>query len=225
MRIILLGPPGAGKGTQARFIIKEFNVPQISTGDMLRAAVKAQSSLGMEVQKVMESGKLVSDAIIIRLVKERIAQSDCAKGFLLDGYPRTTAQADVLRNEDIKIDFVIELKVDNEAIIKRMSGRMVHQVSGRTYHYKYNPPKVDGKDDETGEALIHRKDDEEATVRKRLKVYHDQTSPLVTYYQEWAATGDDMAPRYFCVPGSGSVEEVHDRIRNVLARREVSEHD
>lgn len=217
MRVILLGPPGAGKGTQAQFIIKAFAIPQISTGDMLRAAVKAQSALGLEVKKVMESGALVSDEIIVKLVRERIAQPDCAEGFLLDGFPRTTNQADALRNEKIKIDFVIELKVEDEAIIQRISGRLMHSESGRVYHNLYNPPKVAGKDDQTGEALIQRKDDSEKTVRNRLHVYHEQTSPLVAYYQKWSESEDKMAPRYFQVSGFGEVNEIKDRIQAILA--------
>ena len=224
MRIILLGPPGAGKGTQAQFIVKVFNIPQISTGDMLRAAVKAQSPLGKEVEKVMKGGKLVSDDIIIQLVKERITKPDCANGFLLDGYPRTTTQADVLRDEKIKIDFVIELKVSDEEIIERMSGRLVHSASGRIYHRVYNPPEVPEKDDCTGEPLIQRDDDREETVRKRLRVYHEQTSPLISYYQKWFKSGDTMAPQYFQILGQGSVREVQDHICRVLVGREVNEH-
>jgi len=217
MRVILLGPPGAGKGTQAQFIVNTFKIPQISTGDMLRAAVKAQTPLGVEAKVVMDSGKLVSDDIIIGLVKERIAQPDCANGFLLDGFPRTTMQADALRNAQVKIDFVIELKVDDSAIIERMSGRLVHANSGRVYHRLYQPPKVDGKDDLTGEALIQRDDDHEETVRKRLAVYHEQTSPLVDYYQAWSQSGEDMAPVYCQVSGHNSVDEVREQIHNMLS--------
>jgi len=224
MRVILLGPPGAGKGTQAQFIAKSFDIPQISTGDMLRAAVKAQSPLGVEVKKVMTSGKLVSDEIMVRLVQERIAQSDCANGFLLDGYPRTTAQADALQNAHTRINFVIELRVDDEAIIERMSGRLVHPASGRIYHRVYNPPKVSEKDDITGEVLIQRDDDREETVRKRLRIYHEQTSPLVQYYREWLRSGDKMAPHYCQVSGLGSVDEVKDRIYGVISGREINEH-
>lgn len=225
MRVILLGPPGAGKGTQARFIVKAFAIPQISTGDMLRAAVKAQSPLGQEVKKVMEAGELVPDDIIIRLVKERIGESDCAKGFLLDGYPRTIAQADVLRHEQIKINFVVELDVGDEEIIERMSGRLVHPASGRIYHQVNNPPKVFRKDDMTGEALIQRKDDREETVRKRLHVYHEQTRPLVGYYQDWLQSGDVMAPRYVCIPGSGDVDQVRDLIFNLLTGGDIQERE
>jgi adenylate kinase len=216
MRVILLGPPGAGKGTQAQFIVNTFKIPQISTGDMLRAAVKAQTPLGVEAKVVMDSGKLVSDDIIIELVKERIARPDCANGFLLDGFPRTTTQADALRNAQVKIDFVIELKVENAAIIERMSGRLVHANSGRVYHRLYQPPKVDGKDDLTGEALIQRDDDREETVQKRLAVYHEQTSPLVDYYQTWSQSGHDMAPVYCQVSGHNSVDEVREQIHNIL---------
>lgn len=216
MRVILLGPPGAGKGTQSQFIANAFNIPQISTGDMLRAAVKAQSPLGVEAKKVMESGKLVSDDIIIQLVKERIVQPDCANGFLLDGYPRTTAQADALTKENIKIDFVIELKIDEEEIIERMSGRLVHPASGRIYHRVYNPPKAAEKDDVTGEALIQREDDREETVRKRLRVYQEQTSPLVAYYQQKSESGNGLAPQYFQISGQGSVDEVRNRIHSIL---------
>lgn len=216
MRVILLGPPGAGKGTQAQFIVEAFGIPQISTGDMLRAAVKAESKLGLEVKKVMESGKLVSDDIIVQLVKERIAKPDCVKGFLLDGYPRTTTQADALKNENIKIDCVIELQVDDEVIIERMSGRLVHPASGRVYHRVYNPPKVSGKDDDTGEVLIQRADDAEETVRNRLHVYHEQTSPLVKYYQDWAVSGDEIAPKYFPISGVGGLEEVRGHIFEII---------
>jgi len=224
MRVILLGPPGAGKGTQAQFIAKYFDIPQISTGDMLRSAVKAQSPLGVEVKKVMTSGKLVSDEIMVQLVQERIAQSDCANGFLLDGYPRTTAQADALHNAHTRINFVIELRVDDEAIIERMSGRLVHPASGRIYHRVNNPPKNPEKDDITGEALIQRDDDREETVRKRLRIYHEQTSPLVRYYREWLRSGDKMAPGYLQVSGLGGVDEVKDRIFLAISGGEINEH-
>ncbi len=216
MRIILLGPPGAGKGTQAQFIMKQFHIPQISTGDMLRSAVKANSLLGQEVKKIVDSGKLVSDDIMIALVKERIQQADCVKGFLLDGYPRTTAQADALRDAKIKIDFVIQIVVPDEVIIERMSGRLVHAASGRVYHRTYQPPNVAGQDDVTGEPLTQRIDDEEETVRKRLAVYHQQTSPLVVYYQNCAKANDSMAPSYHCISGVGNVDEVRDRLFGIL---------
>ena len=208
MRLILLGPPGAGKGTQATFICKKFGIPQISTGDMLRAAVKAGTEMGVAAKKVMDSGGLVSDDIIIGLVKERIRQPDCANGFLFDGFPRTIVQADALKAAGVKLDLVLEIDVPDEAIIDRMSGRRVHVASGRTYHLKFNPPKVDGKDDLTGEELIQRADDEEATVRNRLAVYKEQTRPLVDYYAGWAASGDPQAPRYRKIGGTGSVEEI-----------------
>ena len=208
MRLILLGPPGAGKGTQAAFICKKFGIPQISTGDMLRAAVKAGTEMGIAAKKVMDSGALVSDAIIIGLVKERITQPDCARGFLFDGFPRTIVQADAMKAAGVKLDLVLEIDVPDEAIIERMSGRRVHVASGRTYHLKFNPPKVAGKDDVTGEDLIQRADDEEATVRKRLEVYQAQTRPLVDYYAGWAARGDADAPRYRKISGTGSVEDI-----------------
>ena len=212
MRIILLGGPGAGKGTQANYIREKFNIPQISTGDMLRAAVKAGTALGLEAKKIMDAGGLVSDEIILGLVKERVAQADCANGFLLDGFPRTIPQADAIKNQGIKIDHVVEIDVDDEEIIKRMSGRRVHPASGRTYHVVFNPPKVEGKDDVTGDALIQRDDDKEETVRKRLTVYHDQTEPLIAYYSKWAASGEAEAPKYVKVTGTGSVESVRDKI-------------
>jgi adenylate kinase len=212
MRIILLGGPGAGKGTQANYIKEKFNIPQISTGDMLRAAVKAGTALGLEAKKIMDAGGLVSDEIILGLVKERVAQADCANGFLLDGFPRTIPQADAIRDQGIKIDYVVEIDVDDEEIIKRMSGRRVHPASGRTYHVVFNPPKVEGKDDATGEVLIQRDDDKEETVRKRLTVYHDQTEPLIAYYSKWAGSGEAQAPKYVKVMGTGSVESVRDTI-------------
>lgn len=216
MRGILLGPPGAGKGTQAGFIVEKFGIPQISTGDMLRAAVKAGTPLGLEAKKVMDAGKLVSDDIIVGLVKERLAAPDCAKGFLFDGFPRTIAQADALKSHAIQIDYVMEIDVPDEEIISRMSGRRVHLASGRTYHVLFNPPKVEGKDDVTGEGLIQRDDDKEETVRKRLQVYREQTQPLVDYYTKWQATGDAAAPRYVKVSGLGTVEEVRDRLFTAL---------
>jgi adenylate kinase len=209
MRLILLGPPGAGKGTQAGFIKEAFGIPQISTGDMLRAAVKAGTPLGLAAKKVMDSGGLVSDDIIIGLVRERLKEPDCARGYLFDGFPRTIPQAEAMR-ESVPIDVVLEIDVPDEAIVERMSGRRVHVASGRTYHVKYNPPRVAGKDDATGEDLIQRDDDREETVNKRLAVYHQQTEPLVDYYRQWAATGDPRAPRYRKVDGMGSVEAIRD---------------
>jgi len=212
MRLILLGGPGAGKGTQAGFITKKYNIPQISTGDMLRAAVKAGTPMGLEAKKVMDAGGLVTDDIILGLVKDRIAEDDCANGFLFDGFPRTLAQADALKDQGVEIDGVIEIDVDDAEIIKRMSGRRVHVASGRTYHVMFNPPKVEGKDDETGEDLIQRDDDKEETVKKRLDVYHEQTEPLIAYYSEWAASGEAGAPKYHKIAGIGSVEDIRDAI-------------
>ena len=212
MRAILLGGPGAGKGTQANYIKERYGIPQISTGDMLRAAVKEGTPLGQEAKKVMESGGLVSDEIILGLVKERIQQSDCSQGFLFDGFPRTLAQAEALKTEGVPIDYVLEIDVDDEEIIKRMSGRRVHLASGRTYHVIYNPPKVEGKDNETGEDLVQREDDQEETVRERLRVYHEQTEPLINYYSTWAESGDDGSPRYVKIDGIGKVDEIRDQI-------------
>ncbi len=217
MRMILLGAPGAGKGTQAAFICQKFGIPQISTGDMLRAAVKAGSPMGLAAKKVMDSGALVSDDIIIGLVKERITQSDCTNGFLFDGFPRTIPQADALKAASVKLDIVLEIDVPDAAIIERMSGRRVHVASGRTYHVKYNPPKVAGKDDVTGEDLIQREDDKEETVRKRLEVYQNQTRPLVEYYSKWAATGDAGAPKYRKISGTGTVDEITARALGALS--------
>lgn len=217
MRLILLGGPGAGKGTQAGFITKKFNIPQISTGDMLRAAVKAGTELGKEAKKVMDAGGLVSDDLILGLVKERIKQSDCANGFLFDGFPRTLAQANSLKSQGVGIDAVVEIDVDDNEIIKRMSGRRVHLASGRTYHVMFNPPKVAGKDDETGEDLIQRDDDHEDTVKKRLDVYHEQTEPLIGYYTQWANSGEAGSPKYHKIAGIGSVEDIRDAIFNALA--------
>ena len=208
--MILLGPPGAGKGTQAGYIKEAYGIPQISTGDMLRAAVKAGTPLGLAAKKVMDSGALVSDDIIIGLVKERLKHVDCAKGYLFDGFPRTIPQADAMKDAGVPIEYVLEIDVPDAAIIERMSGRRVHPGSGRTYHVKFNPPKVPGKDDVTGEDLIQREDDNEETVRHRLAVYHAQTEPLVAYYAKWAATGDPRAPRYRSVDGLASVEQVRD---------------
>ena len=212
MRLILLGGPGAGKGTQAGFITQRYGIPQISTGDMLRAAVKANTPLGVEAKKVMDRGELVSDDIIIGLVKERIKAPDCAKGFLFDGFPRTIPQADAMRKSAVHLEHVVEIAVDDAVIIERMSGRRVHLPSGRSYHVRYNPPKVEGKDDATGEALIQRDDDKEATVRNRLEVYHRQTEPLLAYYAKWAEEGNGQAPKYHRIDGIGTVDEVRDRV-------------
>ena len=217
MRLILLGAPGAGKGTQATFICQKYSIPQISTGDMLRAAVKAGTPLGIEAGKVMGAGGLVSDNLIINLVKERIAQPDCAKGFLFDGFPRTIPQADAMKAAGVKIDYVLEIDVPFEAIIERMSGRRSHPASGRTYHVKYNPPKLEGKDDVSGEPLIQREDDKEETVRKRLEVYSAQTRPLVEYYSGWAKTAPDAAPKYRAISGMGSVDEITARALAALS--------
>ena len=217
MRLILLGAPGAGKGTQATFICQKYSIPQISTGDMLRAAVKAGTPLGIEAKKIMDSGGLVSDNLIINLVKERIAQPDCDKGFLFDGFPRTLPQADAMKAAGVKLDYVLEMDVPFEAIIERMSGRRSHTASGRTYHVKYNPPKVEGKDDVTGEALIQREDDKEETVRKRLEVYSAQTRPLVAYYSDWAKAEPTLAPAYRAISGMGSVEDITQRALKALA--------
>ncbi len=217
MRLILLGAPGAGKGTQATFICKKFGIPQISTGDMLRAAVKAGTPLGIAAKKVMDSGGLVGDDIIIGLVKERLAQPDCANGFLFDGFPRTIVQADAMKAASVNLDIVLEIDVPDEAIIERMSGRRVHLASGRTYHIKFNPPKVDGIDDVTGEPLIQRDDDKEETVKKRLDVYQKQTRPLVSYYADWAASGDPVAPKYRKISGTGSVDEITTRALQALS--------
>ena len=217
MRLILLGGPGAGKGTQASFIKEKYGIPQISTGDMLRAAVKAGSPMGIAAKKVMDSGALVSDDIIIGLVKERIRESDCAKGFLFDGFPRTIPQADAMKAAGVVIDVVVEIAVEDNAIVERMSGRRTHPGSGRTYHVKFNPPKIAGKDDVTGEDLIQRDDDKEETVKNRLAVYHQQTKPLVAYYGDWAASGVGGAPRYVRIAGEGRVEEIRDRIFAALA--------
>jgi adenylate kinase len=210
MRLILVGPPGAGKGTQAAFICDAYGIPQISTGDMLRAAIKAGTPVGLAAKQVMDRGSLVSDDIIVGLVKDRLREPDCAPGYLFDGFPRTIPQADALKNAAIGIDYVIEIDVPDAAIVERMSGRRVHVASGRTYHVKFNPPKVKGKDDVTGEPLIQREDDREETVKKRLAIYHAQTEPLVTYYARWEASGDPRAPRYRKVNGLGTVEGIRD---------------
>jgi len=216
MRIILLGPPGAGKGTQATFIKERFGIPQISTGDMLRAAVKAGTPLGVAAKRVMDAGQLVSDEIIIGLVKERLKEPDCAAGYLFDGFPRTIPQADAMKAAGVRVDVVLEIDVPDADIIDRMSGRRVHLASGRTYHVKHNPPQVTGRDDVTGEPLIQRDDDKEDVVRKRLEVYHAQTRVLVDYYSRWAATGDAAAPRYRKVEGVGTVEEIKQRVFDAL---------
>ena len=208
MRLILLGPPGAGKGTQATFICQKFGIPQISTGDMLRAAVKAGTPLGLEAKKVMDSGALVGDDIIIGLVQERITQPDCVNGFLFDGFPRTLPQADAMKAAGVNLDVVLEIDVPDASIVERMSGRRVHLASGRSYHVKFNPPKVAGKDDVTGEDLTQRVDDQEETVRKRLQVYQSQTRPLVEYYSNWSKTGAAGAPRYRMISGTGTVDEI-----------------
>ena len=212
MRVILLGGPGAGKGTQAAFITKRYGIPQISTGDMLRAAIKQGTELGRAAKAIMDRGDLVSDDIIIGLVRDRIAQADCAKGFLFDGFPRTIPQAEAMKAQGVAIEHVVEVAVPDATIVERMSGRWSHTPSGRTYHAKFNPPKVAGRDDVTGEALTQRDDDKEETVRKRLEVYHRQTEPLVEYYARWAATGDRSAPKYTRIDGIGTVEQVRDRI-------------
>jgi len=216
MRLILLGPPGAGKGTQAGYIKAAYGIPQISTGDMLRAAVKAGTPLGLAAKKVMDSGALVSDDIIIGLVRERLHEPDCRAGYLFDGFPRTIPQADALRNAPVPIDVVLEIAVPDEAIVERMSGRRVHAASGRSYHVRFHPPKAAGRDDVTGEPLIQRDDDREEIVRKRLDVYHAQTAPLVAYYRDWAATGDARAPRYRKVDGLGSVDAIRDAVLAAL---------
>ncbi len=211
MRLILLGPPGAGKGTQAKHLTEHFGIPQVSTGDMLRAAVQAGTQLGLAAQKVMGAGQLVSDDIIVGLVTDRLREPDCARGYLFDGFPRTIPQAEAMKAAGVPIDFVLEIDVDDASIIERMSGRWVHPGSGRSYHVRFNPPKVAGKDDATGEDLIQRDDDREETVRKRLSVYRTQTRPLVEYYSAWAASGDPRAPKYRRIPGVGSVVEIRNR--------------
>ncbi len=216
MRLILLGGPGAGKGTQATFITQKFGIPQVSTGDMLRGAVKAGTPLGVAAKKLMDKGELVSDDIVIGLVKERVQHDDCQNGFLLDGFPRTIPQAEAVADALVDIEHVVEIVVPDELIVERMSGRRTHVASGRTYHIKFNPPKVDMKDDVTGEPLVQRDDDKEATVKKRLKVYHEQTEPLVSYYSEWASSGDEHAPSVHRIDGVGGVEEVRDRIFRAL---------
>jgi adenylate kinase len=218
MRLILLGGPGAGKGTQANYIKDKYQIPQISTGDMLRAAVKAASELGKQAKQYMDSGGLVPDDVIIGLVKERIQQDDCQQGFLFDGFPRTIPQADAMKAAAVPIDAVVDIDVPDEEIIKRMSGRRVHLASGRTYHVIFNPPKQEGKDDITGEPLIQRDDDKEETVRKRLEVYHSQTEPLIDYYKNWEKSGESGAPKYIRIEGVGKVDEIRDQIFAALDR-------
>jgi adenylate kinase len=212
MKLILLGAPGAGKGTQANYVKEKYGIPQISTGDMLRAAVKAGTPLGVEAKKIMDAGGLVSDDIIMGLIKERLTQPDCAKGYLFDGFPRTIPQAEAMKKLGINVDYVVEVDVPDEEIVKRMSGRRVHVTSGRTYHVMFNPPKVAGKDDATGEDLIQRDDDKEETVKKRLEVYHSQTKPLVNFYNQWAASGVAGAPKYVQVAGVGKVDAIRDQV-------------
>ncbi len=216
MRLILLGAPGAGKGTQATFLCQQYGIPQVSTGDMLRAAVKAGTPVGLAAKQVMDAGTLVSDDIIVGLVKNRIAQSDCAQGFLFDGFPRTIAQAQAIKDAGVQLDFVLEIDVPDSAIVERMSGRRAHLASGRTYHVAFNPPKVAGIDDVTGEPLVQRADDTEETVKKRLAIYHAQTRPLVDFYAQWAATGDAAAPQYRKIDGNGSVAEITARALDAL---------
>ncbi|ADE11598.1 adenylate kinase [Sideroxydans lithotrophicus] len=218
MKLILLGAPGAGKGTQANYIKEKFGIPQISTGDMLRAAIKAGSPLGIAAKKVMDAGNLISDEIIINLVKERIKEADCTNGFLFDGFPRTIPQAQAMKDAGIRIDYVVEIDVADNEIVQRMGGRRVHLASGRTYHEIFNPPKVPGKDDITGEDLVQRPDDAEDTVIKRLSVYHEQTQPLVEYYTAWGKSGDPNAPKIIHIPGIGSVESIRDQVFRALGK-------
>jgi adenylate kinase len=218
MRLILLGAPGAGKGTQAAFVTQKYGIPQISTGDMLRAAVKAGTRMGLEAKKFMDAGALVPDEVIIGLVKDRIEQPDCASGFLFDGFPRTIPQAEAMKQAGVDLDYVVEVDVDDAEIVRRLSGRRVHLPSGRTYHLQFNPPKVAAKDDVTGDALIQRDDDKEDTVQKRLQVYHSQTKPLVEYYSSWATRGGAGAPKYRRISGTGTMEQIRDRIFAALAQ-------
>lgn len=219
MRILLLGLPGAGKGTQAQFLIDKFGIPQISTGDMLRSAIKAGTPLGLDAKQYMDRGALVPDHIVIELVRERVKLPDCARGFIMDGFPRTLPQADALRAAGIDIDYVIEIEVSDNEILRRMSGRRVHLPSGRSYHIEFKPPKVPGKDDVTGEPLVQRADDDAATVLKRIATYHSQTKPLVNYYLDWAASGDPRAPHYVNIYGTGSVQHIRDKIFAALAAK------
>lgn len=216
MRLVLLGGPGAGKGTQALRLMKSFNIPQISTGDMLRAAIAAGSELGLSAKKIMDSGQLVSDDIMIALVKDRLKQDDCRHGFLLDGFPRTIPQAEALKMAGIQLDHVIEIAVNDDEIVKRISGRRVHPASGRIYHVEYNPPKQAGLDDVTGDSLVQRDDDREEIIRKRLEIYHEQTEPLIDYYQTWASRQEPLAPAFHRISGEGSVDTIFDRLLSVL---------
>jgi len=220
LRVIMLGAPGAGKGTQAGFIRDKFNIPQISTGDMLRAAIKAGTPVGLAAKDVMASGQLVSDDLIIRLVKERIKEPDCHNGFLLDGFPRTISQAMALKEEGIYIDYVVEIDVDDAEIVKRMSGRRMHEPSGRVYHVKFNPPKTEGRDDETGDPLVQREDDQEETVRKRLSVYHSQTEPLIAFYSKQAQKGAHPCLHYVRIKGTGSVNDIRDQVLMALGAKD-----
>jgi len=219
MRIILLGMPGAGKGTQARFLIEKFRIPQISTGDMLRAAIKSGNALGMQAKQYMDRGELVPDGIVIELVKQRVKGPDCANGFIIDGFPRTIPQAEALRNAGIDINYVLHIKVSDEEILRRMSGRRVHPASGRSYHVVFNPPRTPGKDDVTGETLVQRQDDQEETVRRRIATYHAQTKPLIDYYAKWDASGDPHAPRYTEVEGTGTVDVCRERLFAALSQK------
>ncbi len=219
MRIMLLGMPGAGKGTQAQFLIEKLKIPQISTGDMLRAAVKAGTPPGLEAKQHMNQGALVPDSIVIELVRQRVKEPDCAKGFIIDGFPRNIPQAEALREAGVDIDLVLEIAVDDEEILRRLSGRRVHPASGRTYHVSFNPPKTPGKDDVTGEDLVQRPDDQEATVKNRIATYHAQTKPLIEYYNQWARSGDPRAPRYAKVSGEGLVEQIRDKLFAALAAK------
>ena len=217
MRIILLGMPGAGKGTQARFLTEKYGIPQISTGDMLRAAIKAGTPLGVQAKDYMDRGALVPDDIVIALAKQRVAESDCANGFIVDGFPRTIPQAEALRRSGIDVDFVMDIDVSDEEILRRLSGRRVHPASGRTYHLVFNPPRVPGRDDVTGENLVQRLDDKEQTIQQRIATYHEQTKPLIDYYSQWQRSGDALAPRYVKVNGTGSVKQVRERLFAALA--------
>ena len=218
MRIILLGMPGAGKGTQAQFLMDQYRIPQISTGDMLRAVIKAGTPLGREAKGYMDKGELVPDRVVIELVKQRVKETDCAQGFIVDGFPRTIPQAEALRDAGIDIDFVVEIAVGDDEILRRMSGRRVHPASGRTYHVTFNPPRVPGKDNATGEDLVQRTDDKEETVRQRIVTYHEQTKPLIEYYAKWASSRDPRAPRHVRVNGSGRVEQIRDQLFAALAK-------
>ena len=221
MRIILLGMPGAGKGTQARFLIEQYKIPQVATGDMLRAAIKDGTALGMQAKSYIDRGALVPDDIVIALVKQRIAERDCASGFIIDGFPRTIPQAEALRRSAIEVDFVMDIDVSDEEILRRLSGRHVHPASGRTYHDVFNPPKVPGKDDASGESLVQRLDDREETVRQRIATYHERTKPLIAYYCQWQRSGDPLAPRYVKINGSGTVKQVRERLVTVLAAKSL----